>query len=226
MNLGLPMAGIMLSAPALLMLGLSSSPHCALMCAAMTQLGNKAGDRAAYNTLTLHLGRLAAYALLGALAGGIGAALLMALERYGVGTAVRWLAAGALLSMALMQWRTTASRPACCGPKPVLSRAPLPPFARGLLWGLLPCPLLWSVLGLVTLTGSTFQGALLTVSFGLGTSPLLLMASGAGAGLSQRLQERHRRGAAAAMLALAGIWIAATTPQWHSAASIFCSAIP
>jgi sulfite exporter TauE/SafE len=219
----LPLTGMMLGAPAMLLLGLSSSPHCALMCAPLTQFGAARG-RAASDTLMLHLGRLTAYAILGALAGGIGGAMLMLLERYGIGGIVRWIAAGSLLLLGAVQWHAARPRPACCAPTVPLNRLHLPAFARGLMWGLLPCPLLWAVLGLVTLSGNALQAALLTLAFGLGTSPLLLAITGIGSRIAGKIPERHGRRSAAVMMALGGLWIAATTPLAARTIAGFCFA--
>jgi len=47
-------------------------------------------------------------------------------------------------------------------------------FALGLLWGWLPCGLVYSVLVAALATGSALQGGLLMLAFGLGTLPTLL----------------------------------------------------
>lgn len=209
-------AGLALGAPALLLLGLSSAPHCVLMCAPLTQA---AGPRRSAQ-LQLHLGRLGAYALLGALAGAAGSWLLLAVARHPVLETLRLLAAFALIALALQRWRATAPRPACCPPRPLLG-ANLPPALRGLLWGLLPCPMLYGVLAYAALTGSLVQGALLLTSFGLGTSPALLAASGLGAAALSRLSPVRLARANAVLIAASGVWIVATTPFGHIARG-FC----
>lgn len=47
-------------------------------------------------------------------------------------------------------------------------------FALGLLWGWLPCGLVYSVLVTALATGSAWQGGALMLAFGLGTLPALL----------------------------------------------------
>ncbi|MCE1187396.1 MAG: sulfite exporter TauE/SafE family protein, partial [Rhodocyclales bacterium] len=49
-------------------------------------------------------------------------------------------------------------------------------FPLGLLWGFLPCGMVYSVLATALVTGSAERGALLMLSFGLGTLPNLLLA--------------------------------------------------
>ena len=47
-------------------------------------------------------------------------------------------------------------------------------FVLGLLWGWLPCGLVYSVLVAALATGSALQGGALMLAFGLGTLPALL----------------------------------------------------
>ena len=49
-------------------------------------------------------------------------------------------------------------------------------FPLGVLWGFLPCGLVYSVLATALVTGSAERGAALMLAFGLGTLPNLLLA--------------------------------------------------
>ncbi len=49
-------------------------------------------------------------------------------------------------------------------------------FPLGLLWGFLPCGLVYSVLATALVTGSALRGGALMLAFGLGTLPNLLLA--------------------------------------------------
>ena len=49
-------------------------------------------------------------------------------------------------------------------------------FPLGLLWGWLPCGLVYSVLAMALLTGSAARGAATLLAFGLGTLPNLMLA--------------------------------------------------
>ena len=127
-------AATALSVPALFALGLASSPHCALMCAPLAQLGSRPGH--GLDTMRLHLGRLSAYMLLGAIAGALGGGILWQMERLGLLSGLRWAAAIGLVLLAGWRWRTPGQQPACCTPTPAAGRR-LPAYVRGLLWGLL-----------------------------------------------------------------------------------------
>jgi sulfite exporter TauE/SafE len=79
----------------------------------------------------------------------------------------------------------------------------------GLVWGLIPCGLVYSVLPLAFLSGSFTSGALLMGAMGLGTLPNLLMISGLVGQLAGRLvQAGHEvwmRRLAAGLMLLTGI---------------------
>jgi sulfite exporter TauE/SafE len=49
-------------------------------------------------------------------------------------------------------------------------------YPLGLVWGFLPCGMVYSVLSMTLLTGSALRGAGLMLAFGLGTLPNLLLA--------------------------------------------------
>ena len=49
-------------------------------------------------------------------------------------------------------------------------------YPLGLLWGFLPCGMVYSALSTALLTGSALRGAGLMLAFGLGTLPNLLLA--------------------------------------------------
>ena len=79
-------------------------------------------------------------------------------------------------------------------------------FPLGLLWGWLPCGLVYSALATAMTSGSAWHGAGMMLSFGLGTLPNLLLAGL----LSTRLQEYAARPIirlSAGLLVMAfGIW--------------------
>jgi hypothetical protein len=70
----------------------------------------------------------------------------------------------------------------------------------GMLWGLVPCGLVYSVLPLAFLSGNIVTGAALMLSFGLGTLPNLLLISKFSAVLTQFGQYVWVRYFAAALL--------------------------
>lgn len=177
---------IELTVPALLATGLAASPHCSLMCGALqvSLLRTRGAVAVTHALLLLQSGRIAGYALLGLAAGGLGQWLLRALPAADWGRWVQLAAAALLIGLGVRQFRSRLSlRAGSCHAPPLprgLARLAAAPrlSVQGLLWALMPCGLLYAVLGLAALSGSAAFGALLLAAFGLGSSPLL---GGAGA---------------------------------------------
>lgn len=218
----LPLAGMVLGAPALFALGVSSSPHCAVMCGPIAQMLHHSKAASARSALVLNFGRISSYAVLGAIAGVFGGQLLLLAEHWNAAPLIRIGSAVILVLFGCHQWRTTRPRPACCAPR--MAPRSLPAYWKGLAWGMLPCPLLYAVLGTAALTGSALQGAMLLIAFGLGTAPLLI---GIGA-LTQSVlfkNTQNLRRAAALTMVVAGLWIAATTWPFAAGWPAFCHAL-
>lgn len=114
------------------------------------------------------VGKLVAYAFLGALAGALGAWLTTALES-GAGLA---FIGGASVWAGI--WLLLPARGRGCATR----RLPLPPFALGFALSLTPCAPLASLLAVGALSGSAWMGLGYGLAFGLGAAltPLLLLA--------------------------------------------------
>ncbi len=164
MSTGLTLAS--LSLPAMLGAGLSSSAHCAVMCGLLQarQSGKTAVAR--------HLGRLGAYALLGAIAGGAGQWLLRTAAWLPAGEGFRVALVSALLLALLLRARRGGTA-ACCRPLSSTA-APLSTLQQattGFATALVPCAPLYAAAAYATLSASAANGALLLLAFGVGTVP-------------------------------------------------------
>ena len=73
-------------------------------------------------------------------------------------------------------------------------------FGLGLVWGWLPCGLVYSALIWALSAGGAVQGGLLMLAFGLGTLPNLLLMGAAAARLGQWIRRPVVRWAAGGML--------------------------
>jgi sulfite exporter TauE/SafE len=78
--------------------------------------------------------------------------------------------------------------------------------AAGLLWGLLPCGLVYGALATAVLAGSPAHGAAAMAAFGLGTLPWLLAAGTGAAQVRRHLDRPAVRAALALGLAGFGTW--------------------
>lgn len=175
---------------AVFVVGLLSAGHCAGMCGGIVgalsaqERGGRVALHVAYST-----GRIASYAVTGAVAGSIGSLGLMLSDVLPVQLALYVLANLMLLVIGLylaglsslavrfeavgrVLWRRL--QPLTRGLLPVDSvpRA----LGVGVLWGWLPCGLVYGVLATALFAGSAGDGALLMAAFGLGTLPNLLAA--------------------------------------------------
>ena len=220
---------------AALVAGLSGSGHCLGMCGPMAALAGTSGRanpqrskwRSFFGALTCNAGRITSYGLMGAVFGGaswavgqnqwvmhwsqwlrIAAGLLLVVIGLQMLVA-RWARFNPLERAGSRMWRHIA---------PIAMRVrqsslPGSTFVFGMLWGWLPCGLVYSMLALATLSGSAAQGALVMAAFGVGTLPVLL-GVGSVSGLAQRLRRPEYRPALAALLMLSGVWLAAM-PALH-----------
>lgn len=160
----LPLA--VLSLPAMFAAGLASSPHCAVMCGAL-QAGHHRGIDAGRS-----VGRLLAYALLGAAAASAGSWLLQGAEVLRPGHGLR---VALMLVSLLWLLRTVRAAPAaarCCTPtRPRRQLGILSRMSLGFAAALMPCGLLYAAAGHALFAGSAPQGAMLLLAFGFGTTP-------------------------------------------------------
>lgn len=174
---------------ALFLVGLLGGAHCVGMCGGIVgalAMGSPArwSMHLAYNG-----GRILSYTIAGALAGMLGAAglglegqvparlllylfanlMLLALGLYLIGV-TRALAFTERLGQAL--WRRLQPLTRRFLPATRVGQA----FPLGMLWGWLPCGLVYSALASALAAGSAQRGALLMLAFGAGTLPNLLLA--------------------------------------------------
>ena len=171
--------------------------HCALMCGGIAAAIEGPNNQVIrfqspwklfYLQLTMHLGRITSYTILGALAAWLGIYVwqqeVLRIQRplFVISSLLLFLMGVRLLfrdqrkNPKIGQW--LGSRLATNWAKYFgrLGSSPARWFS-GMLWGLVPCGLVYSVLPLAFLSGQTMTGALLMLAFGLGTLPNLLLIS-------------------------------------------------
>ncbi len=175
---------------AVLLVGLLGGVHCLGMCGSIVGVFTAQVPRD-MPRWPFHLaysgGRIASYALAGALAGAAGQAgllmrdavpvqhllfalsslMLVALGLYLAGV---WGAVRRLENLGAGLWQRLQPHTTRLLPVDTVPRA----LGLGALWGWLPCGLVYSVLLTALASGSATQGALLMLAFGLGTLPNLL----------------------------------------------------
>lgn len=209
------------------LIGLTGGVHCVGMCGgivgALTLGLPLARERPllarlpfllAYNT-----GRIASYVAAGALAGGVGAwaANLVSVHRAQLGLQVVaglfmillglylagwWPVLGHLERAGGVLWRRIEPLGRRLLPVRTLPQA----LGIGLVWGWLPCGLVYSALVWAIGAGGAGKGALLLLGFGLGTLPALLAMGTAAVALANWARRPIMRRAAGTLVVLFGIY--------------------
>jgi sulfite exporter TauE/SafE len=232
------------AALSLFVVGLLGGVHCLGMCggvvtALTVRLPNERPRRLL--GLAYHAGRITTYAAAGALAGALGSAALALDGLLPVQTALYVVAQLMLVALGLylagvprvlapveragaLLWRRIQPRASKLFPVRTLPRA----YAVGLVWGLVPCGLVYSALATAMVSGSAGRGALLLAAFGAGTLPVLL-AIGSFVPLLERLRRaasvRRIAGASIAALGVVGIAHAAAPEGLHHFAALCASLV-
>lgn len=231
------MNGQALTIGAALLLGLAASGHCLLMCggisAALGTVTARRIDGRQRRDLLLgyQLGRILSYSLAGFLVAGVAGGAIAWLDGDVVRISLRIVTGMVLLVGSLVAfgkireagnrvgsalWSRLAPLGRRLLPVSTLPRA----FAFGTLWGWMPCGFVYTVLLIATVSLDPLRGAATMAAFGVGTAPALL----AGAFGAQKLVGWTSRGVVrgaagsilltAAVLTLAGPWLAASQAPW------------
>lgn len=198
---------------AVFLIGFLGGTHCVGMCGGIVgALSLGAASSSGSPRWSLHLayntGRILSYGLAGALAGAVGSAGLALGGQWPVRIVLYVLANLMLVALGAYLLGLTRILAPIEGAGQTLWRRLQPlgkrflparrvgqAFPLGLLWGWLPCGLVYSVLASALVSGSAARGAGLMLAFGLGTLPNLLLAGL----LAARLQEFTRRPAVRAV---------------------------
>ena len=211
---------------AVFLIGLLGGVHCAGMCggivSALTlQIPGQAGTTGPAWTIHLayNLGRIGSYAIAGALMGALGSLGLL-LDKVLPVQMILYVAAN-LMMVALGlyltgltqtlafteragQWLWRRVQPATKRFLPV--RGVAQAFPLGMLWGWLPCGLVYSVLAMAILSGSATRGAAIMLAFGLGTLPNLMLAGLLLVRFRSVIQGRALRLASGLIVLSFGLW--------------------
>mgnify|MGYP000479426361 FL=1 len=197
--------------------GFLGSAHCFGMCGGISGLfavnASVASLRAQFpKAIAYNLGRILTYAIIGAAVAVLGKSAVASIPAL---MAPIRLASGALIIFVGLQlafgWRILTPlenagarlwkriAPAAKGLVPVNTIPQA--FGLGLIWGWLPCGLVYSVLLLAATTAEPAGGGLVMVAFGLGTMPAMI-ATGVSASKLAQFMSRRRVGAGLLIIAL------------------------
>ena len=229
---------------AVFLIGLLGGVHCAGMCGGIVSalsLQMPDAEVRAAPAWTLHLaynfGRIASYVIAGALIGELGSLGLL-LNNWLPVQMILYVAANLMMvalglyltgvtqTLAFVEragqslWRRV--QPATRRFLPV--RGVAQAFPLGMLWGWLPCGLVYSVLAMALLSGSAMRGAATLLAFGLGTLPNLMLAGLLLARFRSVIQGRALRLGSGLIVLAFGVWglVNATTLGGHLWQGVVC----
>ena len=207
---------------AVFLVGLLSGVHCLGMCGSIvgvfTAQVPKDAARWPFH-LAYSSGRIASYALAGALVGAVGQAGLLMRDEVpvqhllftlsslmlivlGLYLAGVWGAVRQLERLGGGLWRRLQPYTTRLLPVNTVPRA----LGLGALWGWLPCGLVYSVLLTALASGNAARGALIMLTFGLGTLPNLLAIGLFWESVKKWVQSPRIRLAAGLLVALFGVY--------------------
>ena len=193
---------------AMLLVGLSTSPHCLGMCGGiLLSVCDRADTRARLDAdLAYNAGRMISYTALGAAFGALGTVLTYTLSMKSMLFTMLGLAVALL---GLNMWGLLPALPsfpdetaaACRLPEKLRRQAPL---IVGLLTGLMPCGAMYAAWMCAMSSGSAGSGAAVMLAFALGTVPLLLAFAMLGA-LMPRAWTKYLRKLGAVLVTAMGL---------------------
>jgi sulfite exporter TauE/SafE len=174
---------------ALSLVGLLGGTHCVGMCGGIVGALAMGAPARCSLLLAYNAGRILSYAAAGAIAGALGEASIALAGQLPLRSLLYLLANLMLIALGLylLGFSNALAFTERLGQKlwrhlqPLTrrylpARGPLQAFPLGLLWGWLPCGLVYSALATALSSGSAAQGAGLMLAFGIGTLPNLLLA--------------------------------------------------
>jgi sulfite exporter TauE/SafE len=232
---------------AVFLIGLLGGVHCIGMCGGIVsalssqssgQSVTMPGARSAFPIhLAYNAGRISSYVIAGALVGAIGSfgmllnGLLPVQMALYVAANLMMIALGLYLtgftqSLAFTErvGRSLWQRIQPYTRRFLPARTPAQAYPLGLLWGWLPCGMVYGVLTAALLSGSAQRGAATMLAFGLGTLPNLLLAGILLQRLRSIVQARYVRLGSGLLVIAFGVWglISATSLGGKLWAGIAC----
>lgn len=214
-----------------LLLGLASTPHCAAMCGGIASSivmcatpSDRYGFAVRARTLMLaQLGKSISYIAAGALVGGIGTTAYTVMDQTLAFTIMQWLAAMTLIAIGFslagivpfLGAIARVSAPVSEGLHRIVnlgtsatSRVGLfgGPVLTGMIWGFLPCGMVYAALFAAMLAGHPVNAAMVMAGFALGVMPGVTATA-----LGVSILPRFARGETARIiigLAIAGLGLA------------------
>lgn len=218
----------MLTVLSAFLIGLLSLIHCFGMCGgiigalsmSLAPEIRASRSRLALFSLLYSLGRILSYVVAGMIGGLLGKLLVDALQPDTLASGLRivsalvmiliglyvggWFARLAIIEkMGAPVWRYLQP----IGQRMLPVRSPWQALVFGLVWGWLPCGLVYSVVVMATLSGSALEGGIMMLAFGLGTLPAIFAGGMLSSWLIRLRDTAYLRPAAGGVLVISGLLV-------------------
>lgn len=167
-----------------------------------------------------NLGRITSYTLIGALMGFVGAGLFHGISPQYGHQIITWLATVIMIGIGLylaglLPWFVLIEKLGSplwkilepVGKKLLPVRSPAHAFLFGMIWGWLPCGMVYSALAWAASSGDSWMGARLMLAFGAGTLPATMAAGVFTGWLSKLARNKVLRVIAGISIIIMAIWI-------------------
>ena len=176
---------------AMLLLGLASGVHCVVMCGgfvtAFQGIPIRQAQRRGWARLALfNAGRITSYALAGSIAGLLGSFVSAQTVLYAAANVVLIAMGLHLAGLPVLSFLEGLGQPLWRRLQRFASFRGNS-YALGLVWGWLPCGLVYGALAASAFAGSAAGGAAAMAAYGLGTAPWLMGAGAGAAFLNKRV---------------------------------------
>lgn len=199
------------------LIGLFSSVHCITMCGGLCGVfcQNKPNIK---TILIINLGRMTTYTILGIVFAGIIQGLVLRIPVGEIGFWIRSTLGLVLIFLGIriflnkkslhvffennFLWKKAQTKLHILNNKHSL----LADYIKGVLWGMIPCGLLYGVLIAAATTNNIYQGGFFMFSFGVGTLPSMFFVAGIVNKWQKSLQLKPLRYSAGIFIILIGFW--------------------
>lgn len=215
-----------LTAVSAFLVGFFGSVHCVGMCGGIVgalTLGLPQASRSSPSgmlayLLAYNIGRISSYALAGMLVGSLGQQVFALTDTHALNQTGHWISALFMIALGiyLAGWTRVLAPLEELGTRlwrriEPLGRKFLPvktagqALGLGLIWGWLPCGMVYSVLVWALVAGDALRGSQLMVAFGLGTLPMLLLMGKMAEGLGSLVRKNWIRRSVGLLVILFGL---------------------
>jgi len=184
------------------LIGLAGGVHCLGMCGGITLAMRAASPMNTSHipfAISYHTGRVFSYSIAGAFTGLLGGMVSTSSHTGAFALHILSIVMLVLMALYLGQWYRGLTHLESLGAhlwkriQPYSKRfipfkTPFHALPYGIIWGWLPCGLVYSTLTWSLASQSPLQGSLIMLSFGLGTFPIMLLASAGASSLTRLLK--------------------------------------